>query len=129
MDRHEAGWEAYESLLGTGVALQQQVALGVLTAQAGTLRLLLGQYRAQQEAWASLAGMAFGARTGHGGVEEKETSGATGLPIGDYERLDAGELEHRLEGLTAGEVQKLRAHERRTMNRKSMMECMDRALV
>ena len=115
--------------MGVGAAMQEEnarVAVGVLSAQLEAFRSLS---RLQHEALASLAGGAFDAA--HGPVPGRGPSGgdSPGLPIEDYGRLDTGELESRLKGLSLGEVHKLRAHERRTRNRRPMMECMDRALV
>jgi hypothetical protein len=53
-----------------------------------------------------------------------------GLPIAGYDELSVEEISDRLEGLNEAQIkqQVRRDHERRTKNRKSLMEQFDRKL-
>lgn len=50
------------------------------------------------------------------------------LPIPGYEELTAAQVTERLSDLTVPELRKVRAHERRNANRKSVLAAVDRAL-
>jgi hypothetical protein len=49
--------------------------------------------------------------------------------VEDFDRLGVEELGGKLEGLCARDVERLKDHERRTRNRRAVMERLDRALV
>ena len=51
-----------------------------------------------------------------------------GLPIAGYDELSVEEISDRLEGLSEAQIKQVRDHERRTKNRKSLMEQIDRKL-
>ena len=50
------------------------------------------------------------------------------FPIADYEELTAGDVTARLGDLTPAELRKVRDHERRNANRKSVLSAIDRKL-
>jgi hypothetical protein len=139
----DAGRGPYRTFVEAAVAIQKQNArfalgmfgypVGMLAAgQAEATRALLEHSRAQQEALNALAERSLKAYVPHGrapeGVASRDGS-APELPVEDYDRLDVEGLERRLEGLCVRDVERLKAHERRTRNRRTMMERMDRALV
>jgi hypothetical protein len=67
------------------------------------------------------------------GVEKSATSGDTasvngGFPIAGYDELSVEEISGRLEALSEAQIKQVRDHERRTKNRKSLMEQFDRKL-
>jgi hypothetical protein len=51
-----------------------------------------------------------------------------GFPIAGYDELSVEEITDRLEGLSEAQIKQVRDHERRTKNRKSLMEQFDRKL-
>jgi bZIP Maf transcription factor len=51
-----------------------------------------------------------------------------GFPISGYDELSVEEITERLEGLSEAQIKQVRDHERRTKNRKSLMEQFDRKL-
>jgi bZIP Maf transcription factor len=51
-----------------------------------------------------------------------------GFPIAGYEELSVAEISDRLEGLSEEQIKQVRDHERRTKNRKSLMEQFERKL-
>ncbi len=132
-----------EKLVEVAVAVQEQNvrftlgvlgnSVGMLAGQAGATWALLEQTRARQQAIHALAGESVKAYAGllYGQAPEgvAPRPDAPGLPIDDYDRLDVEELGRKLEGLRIRDVERLKAHERRTRNRHAMMERLDRALV
>jgi hypothetical protein len=50
------------------------------------------------------------------------------FPILGYDELTAGQVEQRLGGLTSAELRKVRDHERRHANRKSVLVAVERRL-
>jgi hypothetical protein len=67
------------------------------------------------------------------GVEKSATSGVTasvngGFPIAGYDELSVEEISGRLVALSEAQIKQVRDHERRTKNRKSLMEQFDRKL-
>jgi hypothetical protein len=65
---------------------------------------------------------------------QKSVNGVTaasvngGFPIAGYDQLSVEEITDRLEGLSEAQIKQVRDHERRTKNRKSLMEQFDRKL-
>ncbi|HET7271413.1 MAG TPA: hypothetical protein VFI90_10055 [Rubrobacter sp.] len=51
-----------------------------------------------------------------------------GFPIAGYDELSVEEISGRLDGLTETQIKQVRDHERRTKNRKSLMEQFERKL-
>jgi hypothetical protein len=51
-----------------------------------------------------------------------------GFPIAHYDELSVDEISGRLDSLTEAQIKQVRDHERRTKNRKSLMEQFDRKL-
>jgi len=51
-----------------------------------------------------------------------------GLPIAGYDELTAAQVAERLDGLSAADLQRLREHERRNANRKTVLAAIDRRL-
>jgi len=51
-----------------------------------------------------------------------------GFPIAGYEELSVEEISRRLDTLSEAQIKQVRDHERRTKNRKSLMEQFDRKL-
>jgi hypothetical protein len=51
-----------------------------------------------------------------------------GFPIARYDELSVEEISGRLDALTEAQIKRVRDHERRTKNRKSLMEQFDRRL-
>lgn len=141
MIRNEARRDPYRTLVEAAVAVQEQNVkvtmdvLGMLAGQPGATRAFLEHSREQQEAFWALAEGSFKVCVGlpHDQVPEEETSPAVGrspeLPVDDYDRLGVEELGRKLEGLCARDVERLKDHERRTRNRRAVMERLDRALV
>jgi hypothetical protein len=62
------------------------------------------------------------------GVSSVTASVNGGLPIAGYDELSVEEISARLEGLSEAQIKQVRDHERRTKNRKSLMEQFDRKL-
>lgn len=60
------------------------------------------------------------------GVSTASVNG--GLPIARYDELNVDEISARLDPLSDSQIKHLRDHERRTKNRKSLMEQFDRKL-
>jgi hypothetical protein len=56
------------------------------------------------------------------------TSANWGFPIAGYEELSVEEISGRLDTLTEAQIKQVRDYERRTKNRKSLMEQFDRKL-
>lgn len=141
MIRNEARRDPYRTLVEAAIAVQEQNVrvtmdmLGMLTGQAGATRAFVEHSREQQEAFWALAEGSFKACLGlpYDGVPEGETSPTGGrdpkLPVEDFDRLGVEELGRKLEGLCARDVERLKDHERRTGNRRAVMERLDRALV
>jgi hypothetical protein len=68
-------------------------------------------------------------REAHKSVEGVSAASANGgFPIAGYEELSVEEISERLETLSEDQIKQLRDHERRTKNRKSLMEQFDRKL-
>ena len=66
-------------------------------------------------------------------AEKSADSGVTpspnsGFPIAGYDELSVEEISGRLDTLTEGQIKQVRDYERRTKNRKSLMEQFDRKL-
>jgi hypothetical protein len=66
-------------------------------------------------------------------AQKSATSGITasvngGFPIAGYDELSVEEISKRLESLSAAQIKQVRDYERRTKNRKSLMEQFDRKL-
>jgi bZIP Maf transcription factor len=64
----------------------------------------------------------------HKGVNAVVASANGGFPIAGYDELSVEEITDRLEGLSEAQIKQVRDHERRTKNRKSLMEQFDRKL-
>jgi hypothetical protein len=64
----------------------------------------------------------------HKGVNAVMASVNGGFPIAGYDELSVEEITDRLEGLSEAQIKQVRDHERRTKNRKSLMEQFDRKL-
>jgi hypothetical protein len=64
----------------------------------------------------------------HKGVNAVMASANGGFPIAGYDELSVEEITDRLEGLSEAQIKQVRDHERRTKNRKSLMEQFDRKL-
>ena len=60
------------------------------------------------------------------GVSPTSVNGS--FPIAGYEELSVEELSRRLDTLSDAQIKQLRDHERRTKNRKSLLEQFDRKL-
>ncbi len=141
MIRKEARRDPYRTLVEAAIAVQEQNMrvtmdmLDMLTGQAGATRAFLEHLREQQETFWALAGGSFKTCLGlpHDQASESEASPAggrgSGLPVDDFDRLGVEELGRKLEGLCARDVERLKDHERRTGNRRAVMERLDRALV
>jgi hypothetical protein len=50
------------------------------------------------------------------------------LPIADYDKLSAAQVQDRLEGLTPAELRKIRDYEQRHANRKTVLDRIERRL-
>ncbi len=141
MIRNEARRDPYRTLVEATIAVQERNVrvtmdmLGMLTGQAGATRAFLEHSREQQEAFWALAEGSFKTCLGlpHDGASDGETSPAggrdSGLPVDDFDHVGVEELGSKLEGLCARDVKRLKDHERRTGNRRAVMERLDRALV
>lgn len=139
MIRNEARRDPYRALVEAAIAVQEQNVrvtmdmLGMLTGQPGATRAFLEHSREQQEAFRALAEGSFKTCLGlpQDGAPEAEASatGSPGLPVEDFDRLGVEELDRKLEGLCARDVERLKDHERRAGNRRAVMERLDRALV
>lgn len=141
MIRNEARRAPYRTLVEAAIAVQEQNVrvtmdmLGMLTGQAGATRAFVEHSREQQEAFWALAEGSFKTCLGlpYDRAPEGETFPARdrdpGLPMEDFDRLGVEELGRKLEGLCARDVERLKDHERRTRNRRAVMERLDRALV
>jgi polyhydroxyalkanoate synthesis regulator phasin len=64
------------------------------------------------------------------GADRARRSVAVGstFPISGYDDLTAGQVQSRLDGLTAANLRKVREYERRHANRKSVLAAIDKAL-
>lgn len=141
MIRNEARRDPYRTLVEAAIAVQEQNVrvtmdmLGMLTGQAGATRAFVEHSREQQEAFWALAERSFRSCLGlpYDRAPERETSPAggrdPGLPVEDFDGLGVEELGRKLKGLCARDVERLKDHERRTRNRRAVMERLDRALV
>jgi polyhydroxyalkanoate synthesis regulator phasin len=54
--------------------------------------------------------------------------GSSSFPIGSYDDLTAGQVQHRLGNLSPAELRKVRDYERRHANRKSVLAAVEKAL-
>ena len=84
------------------------------------------------EAFASVP-FDYGRQTIREAEEKRANSGITlsanwGFPIAGYEELSVEEISRRLDTLSEAQIKQVRDHERRTKNRKSLMEQFDRKL-
>ncbi|QIN83951.1 hypothetical protein GBA63_15825 [Rubrobacter tropicus] len=141
MIRNEARRDPYRTLVEAAIKVQERNVrvtvdmLDMLTGQAGATRAFLEHLREQQEAFWALAEGSFKTCLGlpHDGAPEGEAPSTghrdSGLPVEDFDRLGVEELGRKLEGLCARDVERLKDHERRTGNRRAVMERLDRALV
>ncbi|HKH12057.1 MAG TPA: hypothetical protein VKA73_13030 [Rubrobacter sp.] len=138
MIRNEARRDPYRTLVEAAIAVQEQNVrvtmdvFGMLTGQAGATRAFLKHSREQQEASWALAEASSTAYVGlphYQAPEEASPAGGSELPVDDYDRLGVEELGRKLEGLCVRDVERLKDHERRTRNRRAVMERLDRALV
>jgi hypothetical protein len=139
--RNEARHDPYRALTKAAIAVQEQNVrvtmdmLGMLTGRPGATRAFLEHSREQQEALWALAEGSYKTCLGlpYDGTPEGEASSTggrdSGLPVEDFDRLGVEELGRKLEGLCARDVERLKDHERRTGNRRAVMERLDRALV
>ena len=59
-------------------------------------------------------------------VEAQVTGG--GFPIPNYDELNVAEIGDRLDTLTAAQIREVREHEKRTKNRETLIEQLDRKL-
>ena len=77
-----------------------------------------------------LEGAASGARKRAGREVDraKRVAGLSSFPISGYDDLTAAEVVERLGDLTAAELRKVRDHERRNANRKSVLSAVERKL-
>ena len=58
----------------------------------------------------------------------RATGRAPAFPIADYDDLTAAQVQERLDGLSPGDLRKLRDHERRNANRKTVLQAIDQRL-
>lgn len=58
----------------------------------------------------------------------RQAGGSSALPIDDYDDLTAAKIIERLDGLTASQLRRLRDHEKRSANRKSVLAALEKAL-
>jgi polyhydroxyalkanoate synthesis regulator phasin len=58
----------------------------------------------------------------------EEVPAQRGLPIAGYDDLSAPQVQERLDGLTPAELRRLRDHEQRHANRKTVLDRIDRKL-
>ena len=65
-------------------------------------------------------------KSGNSGVGTTSVNG--GFPIAGYEELSVEMISRRLDTLSDAQIKQVRDHERRTKNRKSLMEQFDRKL-
>lgn len=121
--------ESYRSFVASFVALQDQ---NMKLARYST-EVLLSQAEKQREAWQAMVEDSFKIYTGLYGPVLPPQNGAgdrgSDLPIEDYDRLTVKEVIDRLDGLSAVEVEKLKAYEKKNKNRHTLMERFDRSLV
>jgi len=71
---------------------------------------------------------AKGAAAGDGARERRGTGSRARLPIEDYDDLTAAQITSRLGDLTPAQLRRVRDHERRNANRKSVLQAVDRKL-
>lgn len=135
----EQSLDAYERLLGSLADAQENAGArgaewiqAIARAQASFTRELasalpsalssLGTYaRGAAETVASTARRVPGVPDAEGearGAAAREDE----LPIADYDTLNAGDVVRRLDGLTAVQLGKIDAYERRTKNRKTVLD-------
>ena len=67
------------------------------------------------------------AKSADSGLGRSSVNG--GLPIAGYDELSVEEISERLDTLSDDQIKHLRDHERRTKNRKSLIEQFDRKLI
>jgi len=96
-------------------------------------KVLLSQAEKQRETWQAIVEDSFKIYTGlYAPVSSPRNGvgdGGSNLPIEDYDRLTVKEVIDRLDGLSAVEVEKLKAYEKKNKNRHTLMERFDRSLV
>ncbi len=91
----------------------------------GDVEQLLGRGREQIETAAGDARRKAGDRAVRAG---RVVGLQPAFPIDDYDDLTVAQVRQRLPGLTPAELRKLRDHERRNANRKSVLAAVDKAL-
>jgi hypothetical protein len=119
-----------ENLAGARREYYRTFAGSVLAVQEQNMRFAVGMFGntvGMLAAFNTHASLLYGHRPEE--VAPRAGDRASRLPVDDYDRLGVEELGHRLEGLCVRDVEQLKAHEKRTRNRHSMMERLDRALV
>jgi hypothetical protein len=124
-------------------ATQQGMQAGVQAAsQAGQQAMEAANQSAQQGAQAVIEVGQQGvesanqsAQQGARGGEQVARAGAlaaqrvaTGVPIEDYDNLNVGEIVEQLDGLSADELQKVRAYEKQNKDRDTLLEQIDRRI-
>jgi polyhydroxyalkanoate synthesis regulator phasin len=68
------------------------------------------------------------ARAKTAGARRATGMGATSFPISGYEDLTAAQVQARLDGLAAADLRKVRDHEKRHANRKTVLRAIDQRL-
>jgi hypothetical protein len=101
------------------------------TSQAGQQGAQAASQAAQQGAEAANQSAQQGARGG----EQVAQAGAfaaqrvaTGVPIQDYDNLNAGEIVEQLDSLSGDELQRVRTYEQQNKNRDTLLEQIDRRI-
>jgi hypothetical protein len=108
----ETNREYYKGITGGLMAVQEQNARFASALIAESFR-----------AYASLFYVPFSPSRHRSGVEVAD------LPIEDYDRLTTEEIAGRLDELSAGEVEELKAYEKQNKGRTALIERFDRSLV
>lgn len=144
MIRNVANYAPYRTCAETAVGIQERntkLALGIfecyvtmLAGQGRAARVFLEESRTRREASRATVERSFRAYAGPAyGPAPVETSAGgevlQRLPADDYERLGVEELGRRLKGLRVRDGERLKTHERRTRNRRRVMERLDHSLV
>ena len=62
------------------------------------------------------------------GLARRKVAGSGSFPISDYDEMSVAQVQERLGSLSAAELRKVRDHERRHANRKSLLATIDKLL-
>jgi hypothetical protein len=132
-----------ERLARTTLESYRLFVAGLVTVQEHNMKLarystgvLVGQAEKQREAWQAMVEESFKVYTGLYAPVSSPRNGLRGgdggsknLPIEDYDQLSVKEVIGRLDGLSAGQVEELKAYEKKNKNRPTLIEWFDRRLV